>query len=82
MRKSSDHECTTGRPGHVLEGVTFEQFAVARLPSLLRYAVVLTGAQLPTWSRVAATGTADFSAAACTASLSTPSATDPPRRTT
>ena len=27
----------------VIEGVTFEQFAVARLPSLLRYAVVLTG---------------------------------------
>jgi RNA polymerase sigma-70 factor (sigma-E family) len=30
-------------PGRVVEGVTFEQFAVARLPSLLRYAVVLTG---------------------------------------
>lgn len=28
---------------HVLIDVTFEQFAVARLPSLLRYAVVLTG---------------------------------------
>lgn len=43
MRKSSDHECTTGHPAAVIEGVTFEQFAVARLPSLLRYAVVLTG---------------------------------------
>src|SRR5690349_24375033 len=43
LGKSSDHECTTGRPGHVIGGVTFEQFAVARLPSLLRYAVVLTG---------------------------------------
>ncbi len=41
--KSSDHECTTGRPADVIGGVTFEQFAVARLPSLLRYAVVLTG---------------------------------------
>lgn len=30
-------------PGRVVEDVTFEQFAVARLPSLLRYAVVLTG---------------------------------------
>jgi RNA polymerase sigma-70 factor (sigma-E family) len=30
-------------PGCVIGGVTFEQFAVARLPSLLRYAVVLTG---------------------------------------
>jgi RNA polymerase sigma-70 factor (sigma-E family) len=27
----------------IVEGVTFEQFAMARLPSLLRYAVVLTG---------------------------------------
>ena len=27
----------------VFSGVTFEEFAVARLPSLLRYAVVLTG---------------------------------------
>ena len=27
----------------VLEAVTFEQFAVARIPSLLRYAIVLTG---------------------------------------
>ena len=43
MGKSSDHECTTDHPAPVLEGVTFEQFAVARLPSLLRYAVVLTG---------------------------------------
>ena len=43
MGKSSDHECTTGRPADVIGGVTFEQFAVARLPSLLRYAVVLTG---------------------------------------
>ncbi len=32
-----------GAPGCVVDGVTFEQFAVARLPSLLRYAVVLTG---------------------------------------
>lgn len=31
------------RPGRIEESVTFEQFAVARLPSLLRYAVVLTG---------------------------------------
>ena len=31
------------RAGRVIEGVTFEQFAMARLPSLLRYAVVLTG---------------------------------------
>jgi RNA polymerase sigma-70 factor (sigma-E family) len=30
-------------PGCVVVDVTFEQFAVARLPSLLRYAVVLTG---------------------------------------
>jgi RNA polymerase sigma-70 factor (sigma-E family) len=29
--------------GDVIESVTFEQFAIARLPSLLRYAVVLTG---------------------------------------
>ena len=28
---------------HRLRGVTFEEFALARLPSLLRYAVVLTG---------------------------------------
>ena len=33
----------TGDPGGVLVDVTFEQFAMARLPSLLRYAVVLTG---------------------------------------
>jgi RNA polymerase sigma-70 factor (sigma-E family) len=31
------------RPARVLGGVTFEEFAMARLPSLLRYAVVLTG---------------------------------------
>lgn len=31
------------RTERVIEGVTFEQFAMARLPSLLRYAVVLTG---------------------------------------
>jgi len=31
------------RTGDVLGGVTFEEFAMARLPSLLRYAVVLTG---------------------------------------
>ena len=31
------------RPGRIESVVTFEQFAVARLPSLLRYAVVLTG---------------------------------------
>jgi RNA polymerase sigma-70 factor (sigma-E family) len=31
------------KPGGVLGGVTFEEFAMARLPSLLRYAVVLTG---------------------------------------
>jgi RNA polymerase sigma-70 factor (sigma-E family) len=31
------------RPGLILGTVTFEQFAVTRLPSLLRYAVVLTG---------------------------------------
>jgi len=30
-------------PRYVLDGVTFEQFAMARLSSLLRYAVVLTG---------------------------------------
>ena len=30
-------------PARVVGDVTFEQFAVARLPSLLRYAVVLTG---------------------------------------
>jgi RNA polymerase sigma-70 factor (sigma-E family) len=30
-------------PSCVYDSVTFEQFAVARLPSLLRYAVVLTG---------------------------------------
>ena len=30
-------------PGRVSEDVTFEEFAMARLPSLLRYAVVLTG---------------------------------------
>ncbi len=29
--------------GDVIESVTFEQFATARLPSLLRYAIVLTG---------------------------------------
>jgi len=43
LRETSDHECTAGHPEPVLGGVTFEQFAVARLPSLLRYAVVLTG---------------------------------------
>ena len=31
------------RPGDVITGVTFEQFAATRLTSLLRYAVVLTG---------------------------------------
>ncbi|GIM93097.1 RNA polymerase subunit sigma-24 [Paractinoplanes toevensis] len=31
------------KPPRVSEGVTFEEFAMARLPSLLRYAVVLTG---------------------------------------
>jgi RNA polymerase sigma-70 factor (sigma-E family) len=31
------------RPGNRLSGVTFEEFAMARLHSLLRYAVVLTG---------------------------------------
>lgn len=35
--------CTTGWGRGVLVDVTFEQFAMARLPSLLRYAVVLTG---------------------------------------
>ena len=30
-------------PGEVIGDVTFENFAVARLPSLLRYAIVLTG---------------------------------------
>ncbi|GIJ50631.1 RNA polymerase [Virgisporangium aliadipatigenens] len=32
-----------GTAGAVFSGVTFEEFAVARLPSLLRYAIVLTG---------------------------------------
>lgn len=36
-------EGTHRRARYVIEGVTFEQFATARLPSLLRYAVVLTG---------------------------------------
>jgi RNA polymerase sigma-70 factor (sigma-E family) len=31
------------RPERIQEGVTFEEFAMARLSSLLRYAVVLTG---------------------------------------
>jgi RNA polymerase sigma factor (sigma-70 family) len=31
------------RPGRVITGVTFEQFAATRLPSLLRSAVLLTG---------------------------------------
>jgi RNA polymerase sigma-70 factor (sigma-E family) len=31
------------RGGRVINGVTFEEFAMARIPSLLRYAVVLTG---------------------------------------
>ena len=30
-------------PATVVESVTFEEFAMARLQSLLRYAVVLTG---------------------------------------
>src|ERR1044071_4423101 len=32
-----------GKPERVSDGVTFEEFAMARLPSLLRYAIVLTG---------------------------------------
>ena len=42
-RKKSDAPVHNRETDDVLEAVTFEQFAVARLPSLLRYAVVLTG---------------------------------------
>ena len=41
--KKIDGRVHTLRPGCVIGDVTFEQFAMARLQSLLRYAIVLTG---------------------------------------